>query len=209
VSSERSRFRQLPRPQLSRQSAAARVLASSGWLAACVLGACWLGGCSSTGAVAQPEIDSGAPLADTSVVSDGTSDATTDEGTVDAADAASDTRTDGSSIDAADAESDGAKPDTGPVDAGPTFACGSTTCSAGFQFCRIATTPGICPPADAGVCPAGCPGCPPLSRACETLPGKCWAKPSCACILVEVCGAVAAGTCTEKDSGFTVGCKGV
>ncbi|MBI2394488.1 MAG: hypothetical protein HYV09_33265 [Deltaproteobacteria bacterium] len=95
-----------------------------------------------------------------------------------------------------------------PETSGVLFPCGSGTCSSTLQFCRRATSPGICPAPDSGVCPAGCPGCPPLGVSCETMPTKCWAKASCACILVEVCGSSSAGTCEEKDGGFTVGCMG-
>lgn len=95
-----------------------------------------------------------------------------------------------------------------PETSGVLFPCGSATCSSTLQFCRRATSPGICPTPDSGVCPAGCPGCPPLGVSCETMPTKCWAKASCACILVEVCGSSSAGTCEEKDGGFTVGCMG-
>jgi hypothetical protein len=109
---------------------------------------------------------------------------------------------------------DSAKPDTapppdmGPVDVGTTFACGSMMCGTSLQFCRRATGPGTCPTPDSGLCPAGCPGCAPLSMTCETLPMKCWAKPSCNCILGEICGSPANGDCTEKDGGFTAGCRG-
>lgn len=98
--------------------------------------------------------------------------------------------------------------DTGPVDVGTTFPCGSDMCGS-LEYCKRAMSPGICPAVDAGFCPAGCPGCPVLPVTCETMPMKCWAKPSCGCILVEACGSAAAGDCTEKDGGFTVGCRGV
>lgn len=109
---------------------------------------------------------------------------------------------------------DTANPDTSSIDApalevGGTFACASSTCSTTLQFCRRGTSPGICPAPDSGICPAGCPGCPALSLQCETMPMKCWAKPSCSCILIEVCGSPSAGTCTEKDGGFVAGCSGV
>lgn len=99
--------------------------------------------------------------------------------------------------------------DTGLLDVGGTFSCGSESCSTTLQFCRRATSPGICPDPSSGICPAGCPGCPALPVNCETMPMKCWAKPSCNCILVEVCGGVPNGACTEKDGGFVVGCHGV
>jgi hypothetical protein len=114
---------------------------------------------------------------------------------------------DSGSIDSA--PTDTAVADTGLLEVGGTFSCASETCSTTLQFCRRATSPGICPAPDSGICPAGCPGCPALSLNCETMPMKCWAKPSCNCILVEVCGAVANGSCMEKDGGFVAGCNGV
>jgi hypothetical protein len=107
------------------------------------------------------------------------------------------------------ATADTATTDSGLLDASGVFSCASETCSTTLQYCRRATSPGICPPTDSGICPAGCPGCPELSLKCETMPMKCWAKPSCNCILVEVCGTVANGTCMEKDGGFVAGCHGV
>jgi len=109
---------------------------------------------------------------------------------------------------------DTTQPDTLSIDApalevGGTFACASSTCSTTLQFCRRGTSPGICPAPDSGICPAGCPGCPALSLQCETMPMKCWAKPSCSCILIEVCGSPSEGTCMEKDGGFVAGCSGV
>jgi hypothetical protein len=103
---------------------------------------------------------------------------------------------------------DAAKPDTTPAgDSSSTmFACGSETCSSKFQFCHKDTAPGTCPPVDAGVCPAGCPGCPALGLHCESLPSKCFAAPSCMCLVGEVCGF--SGACDEMG-GFTVGCKGI
>jgi hypothetical protein len=139
-----------------------------------------------------------APVDDTAVAetsADTAVDSTTDTGV----DAVADTRTD-----------TGTPVDTGVGESGGTlFPCGGSTCSSSFQYCHRATSPGICPSIDAGICPAGCPGCPPLSTACDTMPSKCWAKPSCACLLVEVCGSASAGDCVEKDGGFTVGCRGV
>jgi hypothetical protein len=107
------------------------------------------------------------------------------------------------------AKADTARDDAPLPEVGGTFGCASETCSTTLQFCRRATSPGICPAPDSGVCPAGCPGCPALSLRCETMPMKCWAKPSCSCILIEVCGSPAAGTCMEKDGGFVAGCNGV
>lgn len=107
------------------------------------------------------------------------------------------------------AKADSATTDTGLLEVGGTFSCASETCSTTLQFCRRATSPGICPDPSSGICPAGCPGCPALSLNCETMPMKCWAKPSCNCILVEVCGGVPNGTCMEKDGGFVAGCNGV
>jgi hypothetical protein len=104
---------------------------------------------------------------------------------------------------------DTATTDTGLLDIGGTFSCGSETCGTTLQYCRRATSPGICPTPDSGICPAGCPGCPALSVSCSAMPMKCWAKPSCNCILVETCGSVANGTCMEKDGGFVAGCNGV
>jgi hypothetical protein len=52
------------------------------------------------------------------------------------------------------------------------FACGTTTCSAGF-FCEQ-HPPGIAPPPDAGV-PVG-------SYTCSPLPASCASSPTCACL---------------------------
>ncbi len=166
--------------------------------------------CSSSGAVApldpaDAETEIGPADAETDASADATTDTSADASTSDAAPDATPSDT-------------GAPPDTGATDSasfdatpedGGVLACGAETCGIKFQFCRISTSPGICPGPDAGVCPAGCPGCPPLGRSCEVLPGKCWSKPSCACILVETCGSVAAGSCEEHDGGFVAGCHGI
>lgn len=181
------------------KSLIALVLAFNG---ACLAGG--LAGCSD-GATSKDQPadaatveDAAAEVADTSAPDTAVVDSTTDTGT----DAPVDT---------------GAKVDTGtPVDTGVgeaggvLFSCGTATCSSSFQYCSKARAPGICPKPDSGVCPAGCPGCPPLPLTCETMPAKCWAKASCACLLVEVCGSATAGTCTEATGGgFTVACMGV
>lgn len=165
-----------------------------------VLAFAFVAGCSD-GATATVEGVDAAEDATTDVVDGGADtavDSTTDTGSP-SIDSGTDTRVD-----------TGPLPDFGVGESGGTlFPCGTTTCSSSFQYCHRATSPGICPVVDSGVCPAGCPGCPALPVNCDTMPTKCWAKPSCACLLVEVCGSAIAGDCTEKDGGFTVGCKGV
>lgn len=161
-----------------------------------------LAGCSD-GATAN--ID-GEDREDAATPADATDDATAADAAVDSTAEPTD-----STVDAAvDTRPDTGKPvDTGVGESGGTlFPCGGATCSSSFQYCRRATSPGICPIIDSGVCPAGCPGCPALATSCETLPSKCWAKPSCACILTEQCGSVVGGDCVEKDGGFTAGCRG-
>lgn len=157
-------------------------------------------GCSDGATPNAGEVDAGTDTGE--VVTDSGVDTTTDTATDSGADTTTDT--------GADTRVDTGTPvDTGVGESGGTlFACGSSSCSTSFQYCHRATGPGACPAPDSGICPAGCPGCPALSLACDTLPTKCWAKPSCACILVEVCGSASAGDCTEKDGGFTVGCRG-
>ncbi len=149
----------------------------------------------------------------TDVAADASEDTTTDAPVDSTTDSGVDTEVVDSS--APDTAKDTSTVDTGtPVDTGVgesggvLFACGSVTCSSSFQYCSRARAPGICPKIDSGVCPAGCPGCPPLPLTCETMPAKCWAKPSCACLLVEVCGSSTAGSCTEAGGGFTVSCMG-
>lgn len=164
-----------------------------------------LSGCSSNDVIAQLDEDTGFPVEDAAVETSA-EDAPRDSALPDA----SGDVVDSSVPDTAAPVDTGAPPvDTGPADIGTTFACGAEMCGSSLQFCRRATSPGICPSIDAGVCPAGCPGCPELSLRCENLPTKCWAKPSCSCILVEVCGSAAAGDCVEKDGGFVAGCRGV
>lgn len=161
-------------------------------------------GCSSEDRVTElAEVDSGQPSTDSGSVVDSTP-STTDSVAIDSV---SETSSDTTPAETSSADTFIA--DTGPADIGTTFACGSDTCGTSLEYCKRATSPGICPPEGAGFCPAGCPGCPALAVSCETMPMKCWAKPSCGCILVEVCGSAAAGDCVEKDSGFTVGCRGV
>ncbi len=164
-----------------------------------------LAGCSSNDVIAQLDEDSSPPVEDAAVETAAPADA-------------GDSATPDASADGADSSAPDTKPpadtatppvDTGPADIGTTFPCGAERCGGSLQFCRRATAPGICPAIDSGICPAGCPGCAPLSLTCENLPTKCWAKPSCSCILVEVCGSVAAGDCVEKDGGFVAGCRGV
>lgn len=145
--------------------------------------------------------------------SDDASDSTADTSVADTSAPDSSVPADTHVEETADAPVDGAKPDTSfdvAVDsAGTMFACGASTCSSKFQFCHRATSPGICPTPDSGVCPAGCPGCGPLPTTCESLPSDCFAYPSCPCIVTKVCGSSLAGTCTETDGGYTVGCNGV
>jgi hypothetical protein len=173
----------------------------SAWLLAVLA----LAGCSSNDVIAQlPEEDTAVDEADSAELDSATetsADTTTPADTAAVDSTAPDTKPE-TTIDTATS-------DMGPVDIGTTFPCGSEMCGSSLQFCRRATSPGICPAPDSGICPAGCPGCMPLSLKCENLPTKCWAKPSCSCILVEICGSPAAGDCVEKDSGFTAGCHGV
>lgn len=177
----------------------------TGWFALLVLGCAALG-CSGQDRVTElPEEDATFDVA----VDGELPDATTDSETPDTASPTDSGTADTAKVDTGVLVDTGVAVDMGTPDIGTTFSCGTETCGASLQFCRRATSPGICPSIDAGICPAGCPGCPPLTMSCENLPTKCWAKPSCSCILVEVCGSAAAGDCTEKDSGFTVGCRGV
>ena len=78
--------------------------------------------------------------------------------------------------------------------AGPTFACGSTTCSTS-QYCYQF---------HAGVQPAD------PNVGCNDMPAACAAAPSCACLVANSgspCGTGA--TCSEQDGGFTVTCLGI
>ncbi len=161
-----------------------------------------LSACSSSEKVSEVELDG--------AVSDVTTSETSSDGGTTPVDAAT---VDSGVVDTGampdSATFDGATSDGDQRDVGGTFACGMTTCSKSLQYCRTQTGPGTCPNIDAGICPAGCPGCPALAVSCDTLPMKCWSTPSCSCILVEVCGSATAGTCTEKDGGFSAGCHGI
>ena len=81
----------------------------------------------------------------------------------------------------------------------PPFACGTTTCSAGF-YCEV-HPPGIAPP-DGGT--------PADAYTCAAVPASCASTPTCACIDAapsqpDSCGVGA--TCTEDASGnVTVVC---
>ena len=160
--------------------------------------------CSSSSSTSSPAPDSvvgdsstseaspGDPKSDSSAPFDGTSDTST----------SGDTSVDETTTDDVAEET--------PADGAGAFSCGSETCSAKFQYCKVDTSPGACPvPSDGGACPAGCPGCPELGRHCTAMPTDCFAFPSCACIESALCGSVGAGTCDEKDGAFTVGCNGV
>lgn len=114
---------------------------------------------------------------------------------------------DATAIDTGTKSDTGTSSDVAPGDSSSTmFACGTETCSSKFQFCHKATSPGTCPAPDSGLCPPGCPGCPTLGFHCESLPSKCFAAPSCMCLVGEVCGF--SGMCDEMG-GFTVGCTGI
>ncbi|MGZ3424391.1 MAG: hypothetical protein ACXVEF_29785 [Polyangiales bacterium] len=172
-----------------------------------VLGSIVWSGCG-TDTVQEVDFDAAAEVADEDAVvtGDGGDDATSDS--------SADETSDGSLSDGAGdtTVADSGKPDSTPSDVAPgdssstMFACGTETCSSKFQFCHKDTSPGTCPAPDSGLCPAGCPGCAALGLHCQALPSKCFAAPSCMCLVGEVCGF--SGSCDEMG-GFTVGCKGI
>jgi hypothetical protein len=82
----------------------------------------------------------------------------------------------------------------------PPFACGTTTCSAGF-FCQD-QPPGIAPPLDSGV--------PADTYQCLPLPASCGSTPSCSCLQTAPPQGSCAGVgsmCSEDASGnITIVC---
>ena len=104
----------------------------------------------------------------------------------------------------ADAATESGPAHTNTHDCAP--ACGTG------RFCKDPMGPGFCPQGgmDAGICPAGCPGCPALpAPSCTALPAACNGTPSCGCLLALCpggCGSMV-GTCSiDADGDWVIGC---
>ena len=156
---------------------------SKGWLASvlCLVGSL-LVACGSSGA-GTPGIEDGGS---DGAVADAVGDALPTDGASDAglADAAN---------------------DSGPTHTN-THDC-PVTCGAG-QYCAYALGPGTCPPADSGICPDGCLGCPPLPGAsCTALPAACNGTPTCDCLLTTCPQCGPGSMCSiDADGNWVVDC---
>jgi len=110
------------------------------------------------------------------------------------------TTQDGGTDAASDADSGPAR--TTKHDCSP--ACGIAS------YCAYPIGPGICPMQnDAGFCPAGCAGCPPLGGPmCKALPAACNGTPSCACLVTMCpqCGPMSAMCSIDADGDFVISC---
>lgn len=98
-----------------------------------------------------------------------------------------------------------------PERMGPRFTCGASSCRTGVEVCVHPPGPGTCPTPDAGVCPPGCPGCPPLSPAttCRRAQDASCLPFDCACFARAFCDG-RSGVCSgDAFTGLSVRCLGV
>lgn len=82
----------------------------------------------------------------------------------------------------------------------PRLRCGMTDCGGTGAACVYPPGPGICPSPDAGICPPGCPGCPPLTLTPTCQRSSTCAADDCNCLSRALC-TTGTGVCTMSMAG--------